>query len=288
MGAVYRGNSSQELTFSHGGDNQTDILEEKGKEDVKEWRRRVQMDLVKWMEEGPMAGGESSKLWRNILQQWNELNREDRNKWEETAWRLVTNGTEDDSLSSLLGWEDEEEEPMINITSMITVNNKTEERITMIPASSMEPFLHQMAPYAPILLLGVVPLFMILIPLLSAPFLITLLMVGIMVIVLCFASVASISALFLPFGMMFFALFDHVITWLDGEDVQDVIEKTGMEDLESLAATFTTIATTLSPLTTTLSPLTTTMAPLTEIPAVALDLAENSVVMTEIPRMFGW
>merc|ERR1719374_102204 len=158
---------------------------------------------------------------------------------------------------------------MINITSRITVNNKTEERITMIPASSMEPFLHQMAPYAPLLLLGLVPLFMFLIPLLSAPFLITLLMVGIMVIVLCFASV---SALFLPFGMMFFALFDHVITWLDGEDVQDVIEKTGMEDLESLAATFTTIATTLSPLSTTLSPITTTMAPLTVIPAVTLDL----------------
>merc|ERR1712058_191542 len=118
-------------------------------------------------------------------------------------------------------------------------------------------------------------LFMFLIPLLSAPFLITLLMVGIMVMILCFASVASISALFIPFGMMFFALFDHVITWLDGEDVQDVIEKTGMEDLESLAATFTTIATTLSPLTT-------TMAPLTVIPEVALDLAENSVVMTEI------
>jgi len=103
------------------GDNQTDILEEKGKEEVKEWRRRVQMDLVKWMEEGPMADGESSQLWRNVLQQWNELNREDREKWEETAWSMVTNGTEDDSLSSLLDWEDEEEEPMINITSRITV-----------------------------------------------------------------------------------------------------------------------------------------------------------------------
>jgi len=37
------------------GDNQTDILEEKGKEEVKQWRRRVQKDLVKWMEDGLMA-----------------------------------------------------------------------------------------------------------------------------------------------------------------------------------------------------------------------------------------
>jgi len=250
---------------------------------VKEWKKRNQEDLVKWMEEGPTAGGDSNQLWRNILEQWNEVPLEEREKWEETAWRLVSNGTEDASLSSLLGWEEEEAEHMINITSRITVNNQTEERITLIPASSMEPFLHQIAPYTPFLLLGiVVPVFLFLVPLLSAPILLTVLMLGIMVIVLSFASVASIGALFLPFGMMFFALFDHVITWLDAEDVQDVIEKTGMEDLESLAATFTTIATTLSPLTTTLSPLTTTMAPLT------LDLSENSVVMTEIPRMFGW
>jgi len=241
---------------------------------IAEWRKRNDEQLWKWMKEGPMGGGETNQGWTDLLQEWKETPTEDHKIWEETAWKLLRNWTEDDSLSSLLGWEAQKQSPMIHITSRYTVNNETEEKTTMVPSSSLTPLLNHMfsSPmflhYVPIILLGIIPLFfmMFLMPLFIMPILLAV-----------FAIPMIFGLAFLPFGMLGTGALKHVVTWLAHQDVQAVIEKTGMEDLESLIDSASEddqdyFEDTLSSSETTLTP----------------NFDDNTVSLTEVPRLLRW
>lgn len=245
---------------------------------IADWKRINDEEIRKWVEDGPIGGGESDEKWDNVLDEWKQKPREEHKEWEETAWKLLRNWTEDDSMSSINFWSGgigqhgfghPSSPPMIHVTSRFTVNNETEERVALIPASSFQPLMSHLssspmfAQYAPMLLLGVLPIFLILflMPFIMVPFLIALIVLPMIVMMFGSLSVVGTALMpMLPFGM---EAMEHLITWLSDQDVDSVFEKSGVEDLvESLATNFTT---TLSPA-----------------------LVENSVVVTEVPRMLWW
>merc|ERR1712226_1611362 len=120
---------------------------------------------------------------------------------------------------------------------------------------------------------GLVPIFLMifLLPLFIVPFLIAVFVVPL--ILMTFGSLSIAGTALLPFGMLGMGAMEHIVTWLADQDVQSVLEKTGLEDLESLVDLDSLED--LESLEETL----TTLTP---------DLGDNSVVLTEVPRLLRW
>jgi len=254
----------------------TDILEKRKEEGNKhwkdliaEWKRRNDQHLRRWVVDGPM--GEKDDKWENTLEKMSQKPEREHQIWDQKAWELLQNWTMDDSPSSLFGWggfnSHHHEGPMIHLTSRMTVNNKTEERVSVVPASSIGPLLDHLATsplfnhMAPMLLgtLAVVPVFMLL-------FLVPFIVVPVFGFLFFSMSVMMLftSGIFaLGSGMSQFM--DHIVPMVEQQDIDTIFERTGLEDLDDLASTFTT-----------------TLSPITE-------LTENNIVgLTEVPRMLWW
>merc|ERR1712165_280848 len=99
---------------------------------------------MQWTKDGPF--GEEADRWDNMVAELKEKPLEEHHQWQELAWSLLEEWLKDDSPSSSLnleGWKSEV--PMIHLSSRVTKGNSTEEKVGMVPVSTLVPLLRHLA-----------------------------------------------------------------------------------------------------------------------------------------------
>ena len=191
---------------------------------VVEWKARNDLELEKWAKDGPQfegsgeGGDEEGERWQNLVQQWRGEPAGEREEWQDQAWHLLHNWLEDDSPGSVMwGGLGKQDGGVIHLTSRFTTNNETEERVAVLPSSSLLPLVKHMvtspmfAHYAPMLLPILIPVFLIMFlgPFLLVPLLISLVVVPL--IVMTVSSLAMAGSALMPFGLR---AGGHLLSWL--------------------------------------------------------------------------
>jgi len=203
------------------------------------------------------------------VQQWRGEPAGEREEWQDLAWQLLHNWLQDDSPGSVMwGGLGKQDGGLIHLTSRFTTNNETEERVAVLPSSSLLPLVKHMvtspmfAHYAPMLLPILIPVFLIVFlgPFLLVPLLISLVVVPL--IVMTVSSLAMAGSALMPFGLR---AGGHLLSWLARQDLDGISEKSGKEDI--VASVAEVLSSTLSP------------------PEVT---PTNTVLHTEVPRMMSW
>jgi hypothetical protein len=174
---------------------------------VEDLQRTNKEEMKLWAEEGPFGSegssdGEASSLWREAVGSWGQRPEGERDQWQEDAWRLLREWTQDDSPSSLPAGL----AGLVHLTSRVSVGNTTEERVAVLPSSSLLPLLKHLATsplfahYAPMALPILAPVFIIffLMPLLIVPVLVSLFALFAFGTL---SAVATAGSALLPFGL---------------------------------------------------------------------------------------
>jgi len=254
-------------------------MAKKHKERMEVWKKEHEEQMKQWAKEGPFnkeeGSGEEADRWDNLVAELKEKPLEEHHQWQELAWRLLEEWLKDDSPSSSLnleGWKSEG--PMIHLSSRVTMGNSTEERVGMVPASTLVPLLKHLAS-SPLFAQTVPMLLPILLPAALLFFLGPLLLVPIVMLIVGGTIMAGLSffgSLLFPLGM---GTLTHLFTWLARQDLQGVFERLSKERvaIKSDSSMVESI------LTSTTSP---------PLDVVEGSLSTNAVVHSEVPRLLSW
>lgn len=259
-------------------------MTKKHKERMDIWKKEHEEQMKQWAREGPFnneGSGEEVDRWDNLVAELKEKPLEEHHQWQELAWRLLEEWLEDDSPSSSLnleGWKSEG--PMIHLSSRVTMGNNTEERVGMVPASTLVPLLKHLAT-SPLFARTVPMLLPILVPAALLFFLGPLLLVPLVMLIVGGTIMAGLSffgSLLFPLGM---GTLTHLLSWFaqqmevqHHEYIQGALERLSEERvaIESDSSTVDSI-------------LTSTSSP----PLVVDESAStNTVVHSEVPRLLSW
>ena len=193
-------------------------MAKKHKERMEVWKKEHEEQMKQWAKEGPFnkeeGSGEEADRWDNLVAELKEKPLEEHHQWQELAWRLLEEWLKDESPSSSLnleGWKSEG--PMIHLSSRVTMGNSTEERVGMVPASTLVPLLKHLAS-SPLFAQTVPMLLPILLPAALLFFLGPLLLVPIVMLIVGGTIMAGLSffgSLLFPLGM---GTLTHLFTWL--------------------------------------------------------------------------
>ena len=192
-------------------------MAKKHKERMDVWKKEHEEQMKQWAKEGPFnneGSGEGVDRWDNLVAELKEKPLEEHHQWQELAWGLLEEWLKDDSPSSSLnleGWKSEG--PMIHLSSRVTMGNSTEERVGMVPASTLVPLLKHLAT-SPLFARTVPMLLPILVPAALLFFLGPLLLVPLVMLIVGGTIMAGLSffgSLLFPLGM---GTLTHLITWL--------------------------------------------------------------------------
>ena len=198
---------------------------------MQRWKAQHQHQMVKWAEDGPFAGdGDTSGEGA----QWNAVVEEegagDHREWQREAWGLLAHWLKDGSMDSI---NMEGIPGMIHLTSRLTTNNNTEERVAVMPTSSLLPLLSHMATspmflhYAPMLLPFLIPAFLLFFlgPFLLVPLLLVL--VGVPLLVMTVTALSTAASALLPLGLGALGhsglpelALRHLVTWASHQVTQ--------------------------------------------------------------------
>jgi len=257
-------------------------MAKKHKERMEIWKKEHEEQMKQWAREGPFnneGSGEEVDRWDNLVAELKEKPLEEHHQWQELAWRLLEEWLEDDSPSSSLnleGWKSEG--PMIHLSSRVTMGNNTEERVGMVPASTLVPLLKHLAT-SPLFARTVPMLLPILVPAALLFFLGPLLLVPLVMLIVGGTIMAGLSffgSLLFPLGM---GTLTHLLTWFARQmEVQQHIQGALERLSEERVAIESDSSTVDSILTSTSSP------PL----VVDESTSTNTVVHSEVPRLLSW
>jgi len=250
---------------------------------VQRWRAQHQHQMVKWAEDGPFAGdkdhSEEEAQWKTVVE---KEGAKDHEEWQREAWGLLGNWLKDDSMESI---NMEGLPGMIHLTTRLTTNNNTEERVAVVPTSSLLPLLSHMATspmfmhYAPMVLPFLIPAFLLFFlgPFLLVPLLVVV--VGVPLLVMTVTALSTAASALLPLGLGALGhsglpemALRHLVTWASNQDVGALLER--VSESEGAVSTLSTLST-----------LSTTAATSTLAPPLASTL---DTLVSEVPRMMGW
>lgn len=255
-----------------------EAMAKKHKERMDVWKKEHEEQMKQWAKEGPFnneGSSEEVERWDNLVAELKEKPLEEHHQWQKLAWDLLEEWLKDDSPSSALnleGWKNEG--PMIHLSSRVTMGNSTEERVGMVPASTLVPLLKHLAT-SPLFAQTVPMLLPILLPAALLFFLGPLLVVPIMMLIVGGTIMAGLSffgSLLFPLGM---GTLTHLLTWLARQDMQGVFERLAEEKVSIESDDSTMVE---SIITSTSSP------PLVEDGSAST----NAVVHSEVPRLLSW
>ena len=225
-------------------------------------RKKHQEELQQWTEEEPFKEEKKGGKWQSLVNQWGQKPKGDHDRWQQTAWGLLKDWVQDESLSSvnILGSLNVHDSPsMIHLTSRVTTTNDTEERVATLPSSSLLPLLNHLASsplflhYAPMALPIVLPIFL---AFLLLPLLFSLLVVPLIALVV--SSLTMVGSSLLPFGISAITrLATGALEPLRNHHLDTVLDRLAVEEVASLEE----------------EEATTTLAP---------------SLNTEVPRMMSW
>jgi len=253
-------------------------MAENHKEQMETWKKEHEEQMKQWAKEGPFGnlGGEDENVgkWDNLVEELKEKPMEEHEKWQEDAWTLLEEWLKDDSPSSSLnleGWKSEV--PMIHLSSRVTKGNSTEERVGMVPVSTLVPLLRHLAT-SPLFLQSVPMLLPIIVPAALLFLLGPLLVVPIIMLVVGGTIMAGLSftgSLLFPLGMGAVTL---MVSWLSRQDMHGLLERLAEEkvSIESESSTVDSILKS------------------TDSPPLMMDetASTNTVVHGEVPRLLSW
>jgi len=261
--------------------DQMDVLRKKHKEQMEVWKKDHEEQMMQWAKDGPFGNngsGEEVDRWDNMVAELKEKPLEEHHQWQELAWSLLEEWLKDDSPSSSLnleGWKNDG--PLIHLSSRVTMGNSTEERVGMVPASTLLPLIKHLAT-SPLFARTVPMLLPVLVPAALLFFLGPLLVVPIVLLVVGGTIVAGLSF----FGSILISFFstiglnslNHWLNWaIDSHDIQGTLERLSEEKISIESDTVDSI-------------LTSTSAP----PLVEEETAStNGIVHSEeVPRFLAW
>jgi len=246
-------------------------MAEKHKEQMETWKKEHEEQMKQWAKEGPFGNlrGEDENVgkWDNLVEELKEKPMEEHEKWQEDAWTLLEEWLKDDSPSSSLnleGWKSEV--PMIHLSSRVTKGNSTEEKVGMVPVSTLVPLLRHLAT-SPLFLQTVPMLLPIIVPAALLFLLGPLLVVPIIMLVVGGTIMAGLSF----FGSLLFPLGMGAVTHMD---MHGLLERLAEEkvSIESESSTVDSILKS------------------TDSPPLVMDetASTNTVVHSEVPRLLSW
>jgi len=254
-------------------------MAKKHKERMDVWKEEHEEQMKQWAKEGPFnnegSGEEVDNRWDNLVAELKEKPLVEHHQWQQLAWSLLEEWLKDDSPSSSLnleGWKSEG--PMIHLSSRVTMGNSTEERVGMVPASTLVPLLKHLVT-SPLFAQTVPMLLPILVPAVILFFLGPLLVVPVLMLIVGGTIMAGLSffgSLLFPLGM---GTLTHLLTWLARQDMQGVFERLAEERVAIESDSSSTVDSILSS---------------TSSPPLVVDgsASTNAVVHSEVPRLLSW
>ena len=270
-------------------------MAEKHKEQMETWKKEHDEQMKQWAKEGPFGNlrGEDENVgkWDNLVEELKEKPMEEHEKWQEDAWTLLEEWLKDDSPSSSLnleGWKSEV--PMIHLSSRVTKGNSTEEKMGIVPVSTLVPLLRHLAT-SPLFLQTVPMLLPIIVPAALLFLLGPLLVVPIIMLVVGGTIMAGLSffgSLLFPLGM---GAVTHMASWLSRQvtiilDFQNCPLMKPLQDMHSLLERLAEEKVSIESESSTVD----SILKSTDSPPLVMDetASTNTVVHSEVPRLLSW
>ena len=270
-------------------------MADKHKEQMETWKKEHEEQMKQWAKEGPFGNlrGEDENVgtWDNLVEELKEKPMEEHEKWQEDAWTLLEEWLKDDSPSSSLnleGWKSEV--PMIHLSSRVTKGNSTEEKMGMVPVSTLVPLLRHLAT-SPLFLQTVPMLLPIIVPAALLFLLGPLLVVPIIMLVVGGTIMAGLSffgSLLFPLGM---GAVTHMASWLSRQvtiilDFQNCQLMKPLQDMHSLLERLAEEKVSIESESSTVD----SILKSTDSPPLVMDetASTNTVVHSEVPRLLSW